>query len=156
MNAFSALTLLVRRQEEHPACKKTECWGAGMVICLERGADLHMAQLMLLPHSQSLASVKSRLVLPFWYRPTRVVSEKWPVNVCVCVCLSVIPIDSSTGSPRLGVLVPVVISRDVCLLASSGVSRAVRQRSSMCRRRRLPVSTRIHRQRLPNRYTTPT
>jgi len=25
---------------------KTEWWGAGMVICLERGADLHMAQLM--------------------------------------------------------------------------------------------------------------
>jgi len=24
--------------------KKTEWWGAGMVICLERGADLHMAQ----------------------------------------------------------------------------------------------------------------
>jgi len=23
-----------------------EWWGAGMVICLERGADLHMAQLM--------------------------------------------------------------------------------------------------------------
>jgi len=28
---------------------KTEWWVAGMVICLERGADLHMAQLMLLP-----------------------------------------------------------------------------------------------------------
>ena len=28
---------------------KTECWVAGMVICLERGADLHMAQLMPLP-----------------------------------------------------------------------------------------------------------
>ena len=28
---------------------KTEWWGAGMVICLERGADLHMAQLMPLP-----------------------------------------------------------------------------------------------------------
>jgi len=28
--------------------KKTEWWGAGMVICLELGADLHMAQLMLL------------------------------------------------------------------------------------------------------------
>jgi len=40
--AFSALTLLVGRQEGHPACKKTEWWGAGMVICLERGADLHM------------------------------------------------------------------------------------------------------------------
>ena len=25
---------------------KTEWWGAGVVICLERGADLHMAQLM--------------------------------------------------------------------------------------------------------------
>jgi len=33
--AFSALTLLVGRQEGHPACKKTERWGAGMVICLE-------------------------------------------------------------------------------------------------------------------------
>ena len=40
MVAFSALTLLVGRQEGHPACKKTERWGAGMVICLERGADL--------------------------------------------------------------------------------------------------------------------
>ena len=37
--AFSALTLLAGRQEGHPACKKTERWGAGMVICLQRGAD---------------------------------------------------------------------------------------------------------------------
>jgi len=38
--------LLVGRQEGHPACKKTEWWGnwgTGVVICLERGADLHMA-----------------------------------------------------------------------------------------------------------------
>jgi len=41
--------LLVGRQEGHPACKKTEWWGTGVVICLERGADLHMAQLMPLP-----------------------------------------------------------------------------------------------------------
>ena len=34
---------LVGRQEGHPACKKLEWWGAGVVICLERGADLHMA-----------------------------------------------------------------------------------------------------------------
>jgi len=33
--AFSALTLLVGWQEGHPACKKTEWWGAGKVICLE-------------------------------------------------------------------------------------------------------------------------
>ena len=38
--------LLVGWQEGHPTCKKTERWDAGMVICLERGADLHMAQLM--------------------------------------------------------------------------------------------------------------
>jgi len=30
----------------HAACKKTEWWGAGVVICLERSADLHMAQPM--------------------------------------------------------------------------------------------------------------
>jgi len=55
-NAFSALTLLVGRQEGHPACKKTEWWGAGMVICLERGAGLHMAQLMPLPLTVSCSS----------------------------------------------------------------------------------------------------
>ena len=38
--------LLVGRQEGHPACKKTEWWGAGVVVCLERGADLHTAQRM--------------------------------------------------------------------------------------------------------------
>ena len=34
-------------------------------------------------HSLSLASVKSRLVLPFWYRLTWVVPDKGPLNVCV-------------------------------------------------------------------------
>jgi len=38
--AFSSLTPLVGRQEGHPACKKTEWWGDGVVICLEQGADL--------------------------------------------------------------------------------------------------------------------
>ena len=116
-----------------------------MVICLERGAELHMAQLIPLPltvscfskiqigftslvpahpgspgkravkrmcvcvcvvecwhkvwsevqtciwpsgchyHSMSLASAKSRLVLPFCYRLTRLVPEKGPLNGCVCV-----------------------------------------------------------------------
>ena len=80
--AFSALMLLLGRQEGHPACKKTEWWGAGMVICLELDADLHMAQWMPRP----LATLKSRLVLHFWYRLTRVVPEKEPLNWCVCVC----------------------------------------------------------------------
>jgi len=34
-------------------------------------------------HSLSLASVKSRLVLPFWYWLTRVVPEKGRLNGCV-------------------------------------------------------------------------
>jgi len=33
--------LFVGQQEGHPACKKLEQWGTGMVICLERDADLH-------------------------------------------------------------------------------------------------------------------
>jgi len=53
---FSALTLLVGRQEGHPACKNTEQWGAGVVICLERGADLHMAQRIPLPLTVSCFS----------------------------------------------------------------------------------------------------
>jgi len=34
-------------------------------------------------HSLSLASVKSRVVLPFWYRLTQVVLDKGPLNGCV-------------------------------------------------------------------------
>jgi len=58
MNVFasSALTLLVGRQEGHSACKKTEWWGAGVVICLERGADLHIVRLMPLPLTVSCSS----------------------------------------------------------------------------------------------------
>ena len=56
MGAFGALTLLVGWQEGHPAGKKTEWWAAVVVICLERGADLHMAQLMPLPLTVSCFS----------------------------------------------------------------------------------------------------
>jgi len=47
---------LVGRQEGHPACKKTERWGAGVVICLEQGADLHMAEWISLPLTVSCFS----------------------------------------------------------------------------------------------------
>jgi len=53
--AFSALMLLVRWQEGHPACKN-EWWGAGVLICLERGAGLHIAQLLPLPCAVSCFS----------------------------------------------------------------------------------------------------
>ena len=62
-----------------------------MVICLEQGAGrLHMVQLMP-PHPKtpsSLASFKSRLVLPFWYRLTQVVLEKRPLNGCSVVIVT--------------------------------------------------------------------
>jgi len=54
---------------------KTEWWDSGVVICLAQGADLHVAQLMT-PSLTISCSGKSRLVLPFWYRLTRVVLDK--------------------------------------------------------------------------------
>ena len=69
---------------------KTEQWGAGVLICLEQGADLHMAQRISLPLTVSCFS-KIQMVLPFWYRPTRVVLDKGPLNVCVKrVCVLVV------------------------------------------------------------------
>jgi len=110
-SAFSALTLLVGRQEGHLACKKTfEWWGTGMVICLERDADLHMAQLMPLP--LSLAAVKSRLVLPFWHRLTRVVPEKGPLYGCAC---------SLCAFSALTLLVSQQEGRPACKKLSGGV-----------------------------------
>ena len=83
--AFSALTLLVGQQEEHPACKKLS---GGVLAWLSVWSEV---QTCTWPswchcHSLSLASVKSRLVLPFWYWLTHVVLEKVLLNGCVCVC----------------------------------------------------------------------
>jgi len=82
--AFSALTLLVGRQEGQPACKKTEQWGAGMVICLERDADLHMAQLIPLPLTVSCFS-KIQIVFTFLV-PAHLGSPGKRVVKRVCVC----------------------------------------------------------------------
>jgi len=43
-------------------------------------------------HSLSLASIKSRLVLPFWYQLTWVVPEKGLSNGCVCVLVILVGI----------------------------------------------------------------
>ena len=57
-----------------------------MVICLERGADLHMAHLMPLTVTVSCFS-KIQIGLPLWYWLTWVVPEKGPLNARVCVCV---------------------------------------------------------------------
>jgi len=83
----SVLTLLVGRQEGHPACKKTEQWGAGMVICLEQGADLHMAQLMPL---LLIVSCFSKIQIGFTFlvlaHPGSP-GQRAIKRVCVCVCV---------------------------------------------------------------------
>ena len=83
--AFSALTLLVGWQEGHPACK-TEWWGAGMVICLELVADLHIAQLMPLPLTVSCFS-EIQIGLPFLV-PTHLGSPGKRAVKRVCVSKS--------------------------------------------------------------------
>ena len=82
--AFSALMLLVGQQEGHPACKKLS---GGVLAWLSVWSEV---QTCIWPswchcHSLFLASAKSRFVLPFWYRLTRVVPDKGPLNGCVCV-----------------------------------------------------------------------
>jgi len=82
-DAFSALTLLVWQQEGHPACKKL-WWGAGMVICLEQGADMLMAQLMPLPLTVSCFS-KIHIGFTFLVLAYPDSPGKWPLNGCVYV-----------------------------------------------------------------------
>ena len=78
-----ALTLLVGRQEGHPACKKL-WWGAGMVICLERGADLHIAQrmpLLLTVYCFSKIQIGFTFLVPAYPGSPGQRAVKW---VCVC------------------------------------------------------------------------
>jgi len=80
------LTLLVGWQEGHPACKKTEWWGAGMVICLQRGADLHTAQLMPLPLTvSSFSKIQTGFTFLVPANPGSPVCVC--VRACVCVCM---------------------------------------------------------------------
>ena len=85
--------LLIRLQ-----CFDTVGWVAGRASGLEKLSGGVLARLSawsevqtcICPswchcHSLSLASVKSRLILPFWCRPTWVVPDKGPLNMCVCV-----------------------------------------------------------------------
>jgi len=84
--------LLVGRQEGHPACKKTEWCGAGVVICLERDADLHIAQLMpqLMPLPLTVSyfskiQIALTFLVPAYPGSPRHRAVKW-VYVCMCVC----------------------------------------------------------------------
>ena len=88
---FSALMLLVGRQEEHLACKKrvVGCWHGYLSYLSERDTDLQMAQLMPLPLS---ASCFSKIQIGFTFlvlaHPGSTGKRALKrVCVCVCVCL---------------------------------------------------------------------
>jgi len=58
-----------------PACKRTEWWGAGVAICLERDADLHiMTQLMPLPLT---VSCFSKIQIGFYLSGTGSPGQTW-------------------------------------------------------------------------------
>jgi len=89
VQAFSALKLLVGRQE---GIQPVENLSGGAPAWLSVWSEV---QTCIWPswchcYSLCLASVKSRLVLPFWYQLTRVVPEKGLLNGCVCVCVSAV------------------------------------------------------------------
>jgi len=83
--AFSALTLLIGRQEEHPACKKLNNEAlAWLSICSE-------VQMICIQSSRCHCHpvipdfIKIHKVSPFWCRSTQVVLEK---RSLMGVCLS--------------------------------------------------------------------
>ena len=78
--------------------KKLEWWGAGIVIYLERGAVLHMAQLMPLPLTISCSSkiqIGFTFLVPAYPGSPGKSAVKW---VCVCVCVLAITIRQSMSS----------------------------------------------------------
>jgi len=89
MLTYIRLTLLVGRQEGHLVCKKLS---DGVLAWLSVWSEVQTCIWFSWCHchSLSLASVKSRLVLPFWYRRTRVVLDKGSLNRCVYVCIVII------------------------------------------------------------------
>jgi len=108
--AYSALTLLVGRQEGHPACKKL----SGELLALL--SVWSKVETCIWPswchcHSLSLASVKTRLVLLFWYRPTWAVPEKGLLNGCVFVSLVKLPLCMHTYDLSCGEFMPLKFNR---------------------------------------------
>jgi len=63
----------------------SEWWGAGVVVCLERGADLDMAQLMPLPLT---VSCFSKIQIGFTFLVLAHLGSPGKI-VCVCVCVCV-------------------------------------------------------------------
>jgi len=86
--SFSALMLLVGRQEGHLACKKLS---SGVLVWLSVWSevpDLHMAQLISLPLTVCCFS-KIHIGFTFLVPADLFSPGKGPLNGCVCVCVCV-------------------------------------------------------------------
>jgi len=83
MRAVSALTLLVGRQEEHPACKK---WSDEVLVWLSAWSEVN---LFVYGPADAAAILKPHHLLPR-LNPTvdAVCCYRWHGVVCVCVCCS--------------------------------------------------------------------
>ena len=84
-HAFSALTLLVGRQQGHPACKKLS-GGVLAWLSVWSEVDLHMAQLMPLPLT---VSCFSKIQIGFTFLVSAHLGspgQRAVKQVCVCVC----------------------------------------------------------------------
>ena len=86
MLAFSALTLLVGRQEGHLACKKLSGEVLAWLSVWSEVQTCIMAQLMPLPLTVSCFS-KIQIGFTYLVLAHPVVPEKGPLNGCVCVCV---------------------------------------------------------------------
>ena len=84
--AFSALTLLVGRQEGHPARKNLSDEVLAWLSVWSEMQRLAYGPADATASPSSLLQ-KSQNGLSFGYRPTQAVLEKRPLNDCVCVCV---------------------------------------------------------------------
>ena len=92
--------------------------GAGMVICLERGADLHMAQLMPFPLT---VCCFSKIQIGFTFlvpahpgSPGQRALKRLCVRVRVCVCVSVTSRCSIKMNERINLVFGMEVFFDKC------------------------------------------
>ena len=88
---------------------KTEWWGAGMVMCLRWGADLHVAQLMPLPLTVSTTTTHTTVLwlsgfcpgLPWWAGSKNVKPKpiwfSWKKRQWVAICVNQVWLDIVPG-----------------------------------------------------------
>jgi len=84
VNAFSAVTLLVRHREEHQTCKNwvMRCWCGYLSGVRCRLFAYDPADATAIPKPHHLLPRLNTLVLPFWYQITQGVLEKRLLNGC--------------------------------------------------------------------------